>query len=155
MEGRKLVEEVDTLLADYNVCFRLRTFVLGLPRKYLLLLLNILENWLASHDIPASIPLMVKDMIAYRKRAPNRPTDEMDKKRKQVYGVMVVFHNKSIEMVDLPKILNSRYVRDAVPSFLSESDPPMISYSYTKNISKTCNRGFRFQCWYRGFTVSV
>ena len=91
MEGRKLVEEVDTLLADYNVCFRLRTFVLGLPRKYLLLLLNILENWLASHDIPASIPLMVKDMIAYRKRAPNRPTDEMDKKRKQVHGVMVLW----------------------------------------------------------------
>ena len=75
-------------------------------------------------------------MIAYRKRATNRPTDEVDKKRKQVHGVMVVhFHNKDIEMVDLPKILNSRYVRDAIPSFLSESDPPMISYSYTKNIS--------------------
>ena len=26
-------------------------------------------------------------------------------------------------------------VRDAIPSFLSEFDPPMISYSYTKNIS--------------------
>ena len=139
VEVRKLTEEVDTLLADYkccNFCFRMRTFVLGLPRKYLLMLLNILENWLASHDIPARIPLMVKDMIAYRKRAPNRPTDEVDKKRKQVHGVMVVhFHNKGIEMVDLPKILNSRYVRDAIPSFLSESDPPMISYSYTKNIS--------------------
>ena len=55
-----------------------------------------------------------------------------------MHGVMVVhFHNKGIEMVDLPKILNSRYVRDAIPSFLSESDPPMISYSYTKNISST------------------
>ena len=95
-----------------------------------------MENWLASHDIPARIPLTIKDMIAYRKRAPNRPPDEVDKKRKQVHGVMVVnFHSKGIEMVDLPKMLNSRYVRDAIPSFLSESDPPMISYSYTKNIS--------------------
>ena len=92
VEVRKLTEEVDTLLADYkccNFCFRMCTLVLGLPRKYLLLLLNILENSLASHDSPAHIPLMVKDMIAYRKRAPNRPTDEVDKKRKQVHGVMV------------------------------------------------------------------
>ena len=93
VEVRKLTEEVDTLLADYkccNFCFRIRTFVLGLPRKYLLLLLNILENRLTSHDIPARIPLMIKDTIAYRKRAPNRPPDEVDKKRKQVHGVMVV-----------------------------------------------------------------
>ena len=84
------------MLADYkccNFCFRMRTFVLSLPRKYLLLLLNSLENCLAAHDIPASIPLMVKDMIAYRKRAPNRATDAVDKERKQVHGVVVVhFH---------------------------------------------------------------
>jgi hypothetical protein len=30
-----------------------------------------------SLDIPAHIPLMAKDMIAYRKRAPNRGTDEV------------------------------------------------------------------------------
>ena len=37
VEVRKLTEEVDTLLADYKCCkfcFRMRTFVLGLPRKY-------------------------------------------------------------------------------------------------------------------------
>ena len=97
VEVKKLAEEVDTLLADYIFCFHMRTFVLGLPRKYLLLLLDILENCLASHDIPACIPLVVKDMIAYRKRAPNRHTDEVDKTRKQVHGVMVVIK------VDLPK----------------------------------------------------
>ena len=53
-----------------------------------------------------------------------------------MHGVMVVnFHNKGIEMGDLPKILNSRRVRDVIPSFLSESDPLMISYFYTKNTS--------------------
>ena len=52
-----------------------------------------------------------------------------------MHGVMVVhFHNKGMEMVDLPKILNSRYVGDAIPSFLSESDAPVISYSYMNNI---------------------
>ena len=62
-----LTEKVETLSANYKCTtwFCLRTFVLGVP-KYLL---NILENWLVSHDIPAFIPLIVWDLIAYRKRA--------------------------------------------------------------------------------------
>ena len=87
-----------------------------------------MEDWLVSHDIPARIPLRVRDLIAYRKRALHTATGDVNKRRKKVHGVMVVnFHNKGIEMVDLPKILNSRCVRDAIPSLLPESDPPMIS----------------------------
>ena len=71
---------------------------------------------------------MVRDLIAYRKKALHTTTD-VNKRRKEVHGVIV--HDKGIEMGDLPKILNSRRVRDAIPTFLSESNPPMISYSYT------------------------
>lgn len=56
VEVRKLTEEVDTLLADYKCCnfgFRMRTFVLGLPRKYLLMLFNIWRiGWLLMIFLP-------------------------------------------------------------------------------------------------------
>ena len=38
-------------------------------------------------------------------------------------------------MIGLPQILNSRYVKDAVPQFLRDREPPMVSYSYSRTIS--------------------
>ena len=49
--------------------------------------------------------------------------------------MIVQYHNKGIEMLQLPKILNSKCVRDTVPTFLSHRKPPRVSYSYTKTIS--------------------
>ena len=37
-------------------------------------------------------------------------------------------------MINVPRILNSRYVRDAVPQFINNRVPPTISYKYTKAI---------------------
>ena len=42
------------------------------------------------------------------------------------YYMKVYYHNKGIEMLDLPRILNIKIVRDTVP--------PMVSYTYTKSI---------------------
>ena len=47
----------------------------------------------------------------------------------------VLFHNKGIEMIDLPKIVHYKSVRKAVPSFLNEPPPPVVGYKYTKTIS--------------------
>ena len=61
--------------------------------------------------------------------------DTAKKESKVVSGFMKVhYHNKGIEMLNLPKILHSKAVRDAVPPFLNK-EPPMVSYTYTKTIS--------------------
>ena len=60
-----MAEKVDPLLVNYkccDFCFSVHTYVFSLPRRCLVMLLNILENWLASHDIPARISLLVKDL---------------------------------------------------------------------------------------------
>ena len=38
-------------------------------------------------------------------------------------------------MINLPRILNSRYVRDAVPQVINNRTPPIVSYKYTKTIA--------------------
>ena len=47
----------------------------------------------------------------------------------------VYFHNKGIEMINLPKILNGRKVRSAVPNFLNNVNPPIVGYTYSKCIA--------------------
>ena len=49
--------------------------------------------------------------------------------------MMVHYHNKGIEMLELVRVINSKSVRDAIPTFMSLLKPPMVSYSYTKTIS--------------------
>ena len=59
----------------------------------------------------------------------------MTKKGKECSGfVKVNYHNKGIEMIGLHQILRSRYVKCAVPQFLRNREPPMVSYSYTRTI---------------------
>ena len=47
----------------------------------------------------------------------------------------VLFHNKGIEMIDLPKIVHYKSVRKSVPGFLNEPHPLVVGYKYTKTIS--------------------
>ena len=64
----------------------------------------------------------MKDMIAFKKRASPIETNDVDKPSKGASGFMnICYNNKGIEMVNLPKILNGRYVRDAVPQFFNNS----------------------------------
>ena len=38
-------------------------------------------------------------------------------------------------MVNLPRILNNRYVRDAVPNIIQNAAPPIVNFKYTKTIA--------------------
>ena len=49
--------------------------------------------------------------------------------------MMVGYHNKGVKMINLPKILNLKQVRDMIPPFLSHHKPPLFIYSYTRTIS--------------------
>ena len=42
----------------------------------------------------------------------------------------VFFHNKGIEMIDLPRILHHKKVLKTIPAFVSQREPPIVSYSY-------------------------
>jgi hypothetical protein len=67
-----------------------------------------------------------------------------EKESRVVSGYMkVYYHNKGIEMINLPKILNSKMVRDAVPPFLSKKKPPMVTYAYTKAKFSTRRRWWK------------
>ena len=46
-----------------------------------------------------------------------------------------MYHNKGINMVNLPRILNNRYVRDSVPYIIQNAAPPIVSFKYTKTIA--------------------
>ena len=45
----------------------------------------------------------------------------------------VTFHDKGMDMVDLPRVLNSKKVGAAIPNYL-KGPPPIVSYTYTRTI---------------------
>ena len=49
----------------------------------------------------------------------------------------VFFHNKGIDNVKLTSILHNKLVRSKVPIYFQEQDPPLVSYKYTNNISRS------------------
>ena len=99
---------------------------------------NMIDNWLTGNDVPDRIAVLTRDLMAYKKRSPRMETACINVGRDSTNsnGFMTMcYHNKGIEMIDLPRLLNSKTVKDAVPHFLSNREPPMVSYAYTKNIS--------------------
>ena len=68
--------------------------------------------------------MLFRDLIAFRKNASHGISIDADvaKKGKECSGfVKVQYHNKGIEMIGLPQILRSGYVKSAVPQFKTES----------------------------------
>ena len=51
--------------------------------------------------------------------------------------IKVFFHNKWIDNVKLTSILHNKLVRSKVPIYFQEQDPPLVSYKYTNNISRS------------------
>ena len=47
----------------------------------------------------------------------------------------VLYHNKGIDMINIPNILNNTYVRNAIPSINSNDTPPNVSFKYTKTMA--------------------
>ena len=89
-------------------------------------------------EVPSRIRVLFKDLIAFRKKASGGMMfdADVDRKSKEHSGFMKVhYHNKGIEMIGLPQILNSKYVRGVIAQFLKNREPPVVSYSYTRTIS--------------------
>ena len=132
---------IEQYLVNYKIhsfCFNIRTLILSLPKRYMGMVWNIFQNWVTNHEIPSRIGVLFSDLIAFRKDALYGFASDVvvSRKSKECSGFLKIHHhNKGIEMIVLPQILNSRCVRNAVPLFLNNREPPTVSYTYTKNIS--------------------
>ena len=100
IEINNLTESLEKLLDNYKSChffFSIRSLILSLPRKCMITLWSIVNNWVTTHDVPDRIVVLVNDLIAFRKRTSPMVTDDVAKK---VGGFMTVrYHNKGIEML--------------------------------------------------------
>ena len=106
-----------------SFCFSVRTLILGLPRKWMCMVWDIFQNWVASHEVPTRVKVLLRDLIAFRKNASYGISFDagVAKKGKECSGfIKVNYHNQGIEMIGLHQILRSRYVKSVVPnSYLS------------------------------------
>ena len=134
-----LTSSLEICLHEYMSCFfvfNVRTFVLGLPVKWMGVVWSIFECWRQKHEVPDRIAVLLKDLIAFKRRVLQINECNGDKEARKASGYMsILYHNKGIDMVNLPRILNSKYVRDAVPNFVPSSTPPIVSFKYTKTIA--------------------
>ena len=62
--------------------------------------------------------------------------DDCTKMDKIKRGFMnVLFHNKGLDMINFPNILNNAVLMKSVTDLLDDPTPPIVSYTYTKTIS--------------------
>ena len=118
-----------------NFIHCIRTFLWTLPKRWMRQVWDIIEVFQLKDEITNRIAMMIRDMVTFRK-GNNMHFSEVNKVNKDRMFMNVKFHNKGIDMLNLPGILHNREVLKAVPTFLKYNLPPIVSYSYTKTISR-------------------
>ena len=108
-----------------NFTFRLRTYFMGLPKRKVKIAIDAVNALVLDERILTCILLLTTDLMAYRFGLATTPrSGYVVKEDTQKYYMNVLFHNKGMDMIDLPRILNSRMVMETVPSYVR--DPPPI-----------------------------
>ena len=146
-----LATQIDNLLSAYKSYFmyNFKCLILSLANKHMIALSH---NWLTLNVVPERIAVLTKDLIAYKKRSPRTESTCIEVGRGSTNSssfMTVRYHNKEIEMINLPTLLHSKTVRDTVPHFLDNRKPPMVSYTYTNYFrqdfqSEESDRGIGF-----------
>ena len=91
--------------------------------------------------IPSRVALLVRDFVSYRNRVQVKLNDiNKDYMNKRNY-LTIFFHNKGIDMINLPTILHSKKVIATIPNYL-DATPPIVSYTYPRTIA---SRVFNFK----------
>ena len=73
--------------------------------------------------------MLIRDFIAYRNGSQGDHPNVVETKPDRMF-MKVFFHNKGIEMIDLPRILHHKKVLKIIPAFVSQREPPIVRYSY-------------------------
>ena len=96
---------------------------------------SIFEYWREDNEVPDHVAVLLRDLITFRKRnVPISDTNGNNEPRKVSGYINILYHNKGIDMVNLPRILNSRYVRDIVPGFVQNVTPTTVSFKYQRQL---------------------
>ena len=98
---------------------------MSLPKRKLNGCVQLVENIILQQNLPSRVLVLAKDLAAYTNRVYcMKLQDDSTKKDKIKRGFMnVLFHNKGLDMINLPKILNSTVVMKSVPDFLDDPTP--------------------------------
>ena len=120
---------------NINFTLNLRTYMLNLPRNKLRIVADVTESQVLNERIPARILSLVKDLIAFRFRSKvtTMRTNVVNNSKRQYMNVL--YHNKGMDFLNLPRILNCKRVMMAVPNYLRSTPPPVVSYTYTRTIA--------------------
>ena len=96
--------------------------------------MDVTENLVLHEKISVRTLLLVKDLVAYRLRCKvMQNKTNLDRESCDRQYMNVSFHDKGMDMVDLPRILNIKKVGAAIPNYL-KGPPPIVSYTYTRTI---------------------
>ena len=85
----------------------IKTFLCSLPKRTLSIVWHILEELLLEDKMTSRVAMLLRDFIAYRNGFRGDHLNVQGNKSDRMF-MNVLFHNKGIEMVDLPKILHIR-----------------------------------------------
>ena len=109
---KDLTSELENCLHEYKsrfFVFNVRTLVLGRPVKWMNVLWNIFECWRQEHEVPDRISVLLKDLIAFKRRVVHINVYNVNKETRKASGYMsILYHNKGIDMVNLSRILNTK-----------------------------------------------
>ena len=77
---------------------------------------------------------IIRDIIN-RKLYPSLLHDEASQNKRKQF-LTLLFHNKGIDLINIPNILHNKLVLESIPVYFSFREPPCIGYKYTSTISK-------------------
>ena len=105
-----------------------KTFLYGIPRLDLQLLLQGLEN------SNLNIEERLRDLITMISRIRLfRPVEIQKNKERQFYHLK--FRDKGLDFINIGNILRNRNIMNKVPIYFSNKEPPMIGYKFNKSIA--------------------
>ena len=85
---------------------------------------DLFECWKQKHDIPDRIAVLLKNLLAFRRRALHIQECNNDKVSRDVSGYLSIhYHNKGIDMVNLRRVLNSNMVEMQFPALYKIKHP--------------------------------
>ena len=122
------MKEIDIKLKDMeNYTHGLKTFLYGLPRQQILCLFNeskILDN---EHGILKDAINMIANIRLFK------PVEIQKPKKKDFYHLN--FIDKGLDYINLSGILKSKMVKDKIPVYFQNIEPPVIGFRFNRSIA--------------------
>lgn len=112
----------------------LRTAAYGLPNKKAHSISGEALGLFYSRQrkFPKFILRIIIDILDRKLYPPKVDDETMGQKRR---FLTLFFHNKGMDLINLPKILHNKNVLSTIPDYFVHHDPPAICYKYTRTIA--------------------